>query len=210
MRWLLEQLTEPEIEVVELAQMKRELREFSGVTSRDDDIEAKIKAAREWVEDYTGRILVDETWRLSIERTGDLFLNPAVPSRSFYGTTLPTRDVYFRRSPLLAITSIKTVDGNGVETDVDAEDYGLQDSDGKWPLVVPIGTAAWGGLNIRVTFRAGYADRTGSPQTGAEVVPERFKQAMIMWVKWNYDGDDANLKAAEHIARPLRVHLGIA
>ena len=210
MRWLLEQLTEPELEVVDLAWMKRELREFSEVTSRDDDIEEKIKSAREWIEQYTGRVLVDSTWRVSIERTGDMFTDYTVPAKSLYGTTMPVRDVYLRRSPVLAITSVVTVDGNGEETAVSEDDYLLQDTDGKWPLVIPIGTGTWGAANTRITFRAGFANRTGSPVDGVDVVPGRFKQAMILWVKWNYDGDPANLTAAEAIARPLRVNLGIA
>ena len=210
MRWLLEQLTEPEVEAVDLAWMKRELREFSEVTSRDDDIEAKIKAAREWIEQYTGQVLVDSTWRLSIERTGDMFTDYSVPAKTLYGTTLPVRDVYLRRSPVLAITSVVTVDAEGVETAVAEADYQLRETDGKWPMLVPIGTGTWGAVNTRITFRAGYANRTGSPGDEVTVVPQRFKQAMILWVKWNYDGDPANLTAAEAIARPLRVNLGIA
>jgi hypothetical protein len=210
MRWLLELVDGPEIEVLELAQMKRELREFAGVTSRDTDITAKIQAAREWIEDYTGQVMVDETWRLSIERTGDMFTDYAVARRSLYGTVMPTRDVYLRRSPLLAITSVVTVDADGAETAVDAADYDLRDDTGKWPLLVPISTATWGSSNVRITFRAGYADRTGSPQQDASVVPERFKQAMILYTRWLYDLNDDHMKAAESVARPLRVSLGIA
>lgn len=210
MRWLIERVTDPEIEVIELAQMKRELREFADVTTRDDDITAKIKAAREWIEDYTGQVLVDSTWRYSLERTGSLFNSDPDVGRVFSGVIGPTRDVYLRRSPVIAITSIVTVDGNGAETTVDAADYQLRDIGSRWPMVVPIGSGSWGSSNIRVTFRAGYADRTGSPQTGAEVVPERFKQAMILWVKWNYDGDKESLEAAERIASRLKAHVGIA
>lgn len=210
MRWLLELVSGPEIEVITLERMKRELREYSGITTRDDDITAKIAAAREWLEDDTGRVMVDETWRLSIERTGDLFTNYAVPARSLYGTSLPTRDVYLRRSPVLAITSVVTIDAEGAETAVDAGDYQLRDADSKWPMLVPIGSGTWGSGNVRITFRAGFADRTGSPQEDATVVPERFKQAMILWVKANYDGDEKSMDAAKALAMPLRAHIGFA
>ncbi|MGP1666378.1 MAG: hypothetical protein ACTS5I_10825 [Rhodanobacter sp.] len=206
---MLELVSDPEIEAVTLAQMKRELGAFDQITSRDDDITAKIKAAREWVEDFTGRVLVDETWRLSIERSDLLFMTYS-GARISSGSVPPTRDVYLRRSPAIAITSFVTVDANGVETAVAAADYELRDADSRWPLVVPIGTAIWGASNIRVTFRAGFADQTGSPQTGAEVVPERFKQAMILWVKANYDDDPAAMAAAENLAKPLRAHVGFA
>jgi hypothetical protein len=210
MRWILELVSEPEIEALELAQMKRELREFDSVTSRDDDITAKIKSAREWVEDFTGRVLVDETWRLSIERTGSLFTTDPDVGRVFSGAVGPTRDIYLRRSPILAITSVVTVDAEGVETTVDAADYQLRDADSRWPMLVPINSSTWGSANIRITFRAGFADMTGSPQDDASVVPERFKQAMILWVKSNYDDDPASFEAAKNLAMPLRAHVGFA
>jgi hypothetical protein len=210
MRWLLELVSEPEIEAVELARMKRELREFESITTRDADITAKIKAAREWVEDFTGRVLIDETWRLSIERTGSLFTTDPDVGRVFSGAVGPTRDVYLRRSPILAIVSVVTVDADGAETAVDAADYRLGEADSKWPMLVPVGSATWGSANIRVTFRAGFADMTGSPQDDASVVPERFKQAMILWVKGNYDDDPDSFEAAKNLALPLRAHVGFA
>ena len=211
MRWILELVSDADvIECVTLAQMKRELGEFSDITSRDADITAKIKAAREWVEDYTGRVLVDETWRMSIERTGSLFVTDPDVNRVFSGAVGAARDVYLRRSPVIAITSVVTVDADGVETAVAAADYEVRGAASKWPMLVPILTATWGASNVRITFRAGFGDQTGSPQSGAEVVPERFKQAMILWVKANYDDDPAAMAAAENLVRPLRVHVGFA
>lgn len=210
MRWSIERVTEPEIEVLDLARVKREIREFASTTSRDADITAKIKSAREWIEDYTGQVMVDSTWRFSLERTGSLFNADPDVGRVFSGAVGPTRDVYLHRTPVIAITSVKTVDGNGSETSVAEADYEIRDRSSRWPMLVPVNAGAWGSSNVRITFRAGYADRTGSPQQDASVVPERFKQAMILWVKWNYDGDNAYLEAAEKIARPLRANLGIA
>ena len=52
-------------------EMKRHLRCFMSVTDEDADITNLIAAAREWAEDYTGRALVDQTWRLSlVNRSG--------------------------------------------------------------------------------------------------------------------------------------------
>jgi hypothetical protein len=153
---------------------------------------------------------MDETWRLSIERTVSLFTTDPDVGRVFSGAVGAARDVYLRRSPVLAITSVVTVDADGVETAVDAADYEIRGADSKWPMLVPILTATWGASNIRVTFRAGFADTTSSPQQDASVVPERFKQAIILWVKGNYDDDPAVLVAAENLARPLRAHVGFA
>lgn len=210
MRWQLELVSGPEIEALELARVKREIDEYADITTRDDDIEAKIQAAREWVEDYTGLVLVDSTWRLSIERTGSLFNADPDVGRVFSGAVGPTRDVYLRRSPLLAITSVVTVDADGAETAVSEADYEIRGADSKWPMLVPINSGDWGSSNIRVTFRAGYAERTGSPQQDASVIPERLKQAMILWIKGLYNSDEASMKAAHDIAKPLRIHLGFA
>lgn len=209
MRWALELVSGPEIEVIDLARMKRELREFSSVTSRDDDITAKIKAAREWIEDYTGRVLVDETWKLTIDHTGELEIEETTPALSGFANPAAV-GVFLRRSPALAIVSVYTVDAEGDETLVDDGEYEIQAADSKWPYVVPRASATWSSANLRITFRAGFADRTGSPQDDATVVPERFKEAMILWVKSNYDGDDAALEAAKNLARPLRAHVGFA
>jgi hypothetical protein len=208
-RWALEQLTQPEdIDVVSLARMKRELREFASVTTRDDDITAKLVAAREWIEDLTGRILVDETWRLTIDHDDELDF--ASLDTSQVGVAQPSPNgVYLRRSPVIAVTSIATVDSDGVETTVDEADYELRAGDSKWPFVAPL-AGTWLASNMRITFRAGFADRTGSPMDDATAVPARFKEAMILWVKGNYDGDDASTKAAMDIAMKLRAQVGFA
>lgn len=210
MRWALEQLTQPEdIDVVSLARMKRELREFTSVTSRDTDIAAKLVAAREWIEDRTGRILVDETWRITIDHRDELDFASLDTSR--YGVAQPSPNgVYLRRSPVIAITSIATVDGDGVETAVDEADYELRAGESKWPFVAPIASGTWLGLNMRITFRAGFADRTGSPVDDATVIPARFKEAMILWVKGNYDGDDLSMQRAVEMARDLSAQVGFA
>lgn len=210
MRWQLELVSGPSIEALELARVKREIDEYADITTRDDDIEAKIQAAREWVEDYTGLVLVDSTWRLSIERTGSLFNADPDVGRVFSGAVGPTRDVYLRRSPLLAITSVVTVDADGAETAVAEADYEIRGADSKWPMLVPINTGDWGSSNIRVTFRAGYAERTGSPQQDASVIPERLKQAMILWIDGLHNKKFDSTKAAHDIAKPLRIHLGFA
>ena len=65
MLWALELVSGPEIEPVTLAEAKRHLREYDDVTTNDADITALIQGAREWVEQYTARALIDQTWRLT-------------------------------------------------------------------------------------------------------------------------------------------------
>jgi len=212
-RWQLELVSGPEIEPVTLAEMRRHLRMFEDVTDEDADITALITGAREWVEDYTGRILMDQTWRLSIDQTGDLWLDPAATS-VIVSDDPDSPGFYLRRSPILAIVSVNTVDADGAETLVDTADYELRAADSKFPFLVPTSTATWRDANLRIEFRAGFADLTGSPQDDAGVVPERFKQAMKLWVEAHYDRDEKMMQqlldAAENIAKRLKGQVGFA
>ena len=213
MRWQLELVSGPEIEPVTLAEMRRHLRMFEDVTDEDADITALITGAREWVEDYTGRILIDQTWRLSIDQTGDLWLDPATTS-VIVSDDPDSPGFYLRRSPILAIVSVNTVDADGAETLVDTADYELRAADSKFPFLVPTSLATWQDANLRIEFRAGFADLTGSPQDDAGVVPERFKQAMKLWVEAHYDRDEKMMQqlldAAENIAKRLKGQVGFA
>jgi hypothetical protein len=226
MRFMLERVTGPDIEVVDLATMKRELGEFASQTDRDADITDKITAAREWVEDFTGRALIDQTWRLTIDRglglVGDSVwgyrfapgrLAPGLYCGGFFWSRVG--EIMLRKAPVLAITRIASVDCDGVETVISADQYELREGSSKWPRLVALSGATWMGFEaLRIEFRAGFADRTGSPQQDASVVPSRFKQAIIMWVRGNYDADpgdmDTFMKAAEALIRPEKSNLSFA
>lgn len=210
MRWSLELVSGPEIEPVTLAEAIEHLREFSSIPeSTEDRITGLIEAAREWVEDYTGQVLVDQTWRLSIDQN-DTWLDESTSTED--DDDVPA--IYLRKSPILAIVSLETIDADGDATEIGVGEYDLRSEDSKWPYLVPTSTATWQDSNLRITFRAGYADQTGSPQTGAEVVPERFKQAMKLWLEANYDRDEKLMKSllefAEKVAKPLKTHVGFA
>jgi len=201
MRFTLERMSDPEIEVVTLAEMRQHLGEFSGNTAKDDAITALIVTAREEVEAYTGCALVDQSRRLSI-----------IPGENDTGTMAY---LMLRCSPVLAITSFVTVDASGDETAVDAATYELREAATKWPRIAMLdGTSLSAATQYRVTFRAGYADQTGSPQTGAEVVPDRFKIAIKLWAEALYDRDPATMdtliKAAKNLLRHARVDVGFA
>jgi hypothetical protein len=117
-----------------------------------------------------------------------------------------------RKSPAIEITSINEVDADGTETLVDPLTYELREADSKWPSVAPIS----GGLprNARIVFRAGYVDRTGSPVQDIQMIPQRFKQAVKLWVEAMYDRDEKMmgilLGAAESLILPESAHLRFA
>jgi hypothetical protein len=125
-----------------------------------------------------------------------------------------------QRAPVLAITSFLSIDADGVETDIEeigspvVPSYELREASSRWPRVAPLSGAAWTTGTLAIEFRAGYADRLGSPQQGAEMVPTIFKQAIKFWVEAMYDRDEKMmpllLQAAERMLKPHRVYLGVA
>ncbi len=214
MRFVLERVLDPESEPVTLAEMIEQVSEFSDLAQvKQDKLTSLIVVAREWAEEYTGRALMDQSWRISVDRTGELF--PAGSAEADIATTIASvNEIFLHKSPALAITSMVTVDGDGVETTVDEATYELREADSKWPRVVPLTGAAWTAANLRITFRAGYADTTGSPQETAAEVPERFKMAIKLHAEAYYDRDqvmmDKLLAAATALIKPERVELGFA
>lgn len=213
MRFVLERVTEPDIEPVTLAEMKRHLREYDSVTTNDNDITALIGGARRWVEHETGRALIDQEWRLSVG--GDTVAVDAVTTP--YCGDLPTlhgSEIFLMRSPVIAIVSFKSVDSEGVETDVDSDTYELRDADSKWPRIVARNGASWATGLYRIVFRAGFADRDSSPQQDASVVPECFKLAMKLWTEATYDRDEKMmeklLEVAAQVVSSERCHLNFA
>lgn len=213
MRFVLERVAGPEIEPLTLAEAKLHLGEFEDLTTRDDAVEALIVAAREWVEDYTGRALIDQTWRITF---GDAYAIDRVvtPSCACDRSEERGKQIYLRKSPALSIVSFVQIEADGSETALDPDAYELREADGKWPRVVAMNGATWAAGEYRLVFRAGYANRDVSPAEGAEVVPNRFKQAMKLWIEANYDRDKDMMgpliETATGLIRSERVELGIA
>lgn len=209
MRWVLEPVSGPDIEVVTVDEMKGHLGEFASMTSRDAEILSLIKSSTRWAENYTGRALIDQTWCLSVNCP-----SAAVAANTIYGDTDWARNgIALHRSPALAITSFTTVDTAGDETNVDPDDYALADAASKWPRVAGLNGTSWTSGSFRVTFRAGYADRTGSPVQDASVVPDIFKIAIKLHVEAHYNRDadmEKLVKAAENLLRDERCNLSIA
>lgn len=216
MKFLLERVTHPAIEPITLAQMKTHLREFSSVTALDDDITALIQGAREWVEDFTGRALIDQTWRLTLADDdwfqGYTDSNTVTPI--YYGTWFPSaQGIFLRKSPVLEITSFATVDAGGIETVIQSTAYEVREAASKWPRLVGINSGPWSGP-MRITFRAGYANQLGSPTEGVEKIPARFIQAMKLWAEAHYNRDEKTMEllldVAERLINPERCELGVA
>jgi uncharacterized phiE125 gp8 family phage protein len=178
MRFTLERVAEPDIEPVTLVEMRKHLRCIDGVTDDDDYIATLIAVAREWVEDYTSRALIDQSWCLSVEHEAFIPTGAAVGAMPRIGQWIRPGEIQLRRGPAIAITSFVIVDAAGVETEIDPATYEIRGAKSKWPRVVALNGATWATGSFRITFRAGFAERIGSPQFGGEVVPAVFKHAI--------------------------------
>ncbi len=185
MRWVLERVSEPEIEPVSLAEARRHLKSFDGVTVDDADITALITGGRQWVEHETGRALIDQEWKLTL--TDEFATADTVQSPSCICGVAPVNsEILLRRSPMIEIVSFATVDAAGDETAIDADTYELREENSKWPKLVGLSGASWGTGTFRIVMRAGYADQQISPQQDVSAVPVSFRQAIKLWVEANY------------------------
>lgn len=216
MNFVLERVTQPSIEPVTLAEAIQHLREFSSISqATQDQLTALIVAGREWAEDYTGRALIEQRWRLTVG-SGSLpfaYTDSNTVSGIYAGVFDPRTDgILLRKSPVIALVSVASVDSLGVETALDVADYEVMEADSKWPRVV----ASWSGSTLRFVYRAGFAAGVGSPDPtpDAALVPERFKQAIKLWVEAMYDRDEKLMPmlliAAEMLLKPERAELQLA
>lgn len=217
MNFVLERVSGPSIECITLAEAIQHVREFATISqAAQDELTGLVVAAREWVEDFTGRVLVDSKWRLTLFDGTYPFdytdTNTVTPI--YRGTLAPNfSGIQLRKSPVLALVSIASVDSLGVETALNIADYEVREPDSKWPRLVALSGGSWTGT-MRIVFRAGFADRLGSPTEDASVVPVRFKQAMKLWVEAHYNRDEKMMKilldAAEGVIRPEKADLSFA
>lgn len=226
MIYALERVSGPEVEVFTVDQIKKYLRTYS--TTEDDteneDITDLIKSAREWVEQFTGHVMVDSVWRLTVVGptvAGDVVSGLTVSDGGSTGTTslTPLGELLLRRTPVLAVTSVYSRDASGTTTPMADTEYEVREAASRYPRIFPLNYATWftGGVvggDLSIEFRAGYADRDSSPQQAGEAVPAIFKQAMKLWMEANYDRDSKTmellLENAEKMVEPYRVDLGMA
>lgn len=206
MRFAFERISQPSLEPVTLEEARLHLKCIDGVTTDNDLIESLITVAREWAEDFTGRALIDQGWRLTITASDrndddDQWRSAAC--------------IWIGKAPALTITRFVSVDPDGVETEVDSQTYELRDAGTKWPRIIAKTGATW--MNdgeLIVEFRAGYLEETSVDQDMRDAVPARFKQAIKLHVEAHYDRDPTMmpllLKAAEAMIKPERIDRGFA
>lgn len=184
-------VTPPQTEPVSLDEAKDHLR----VSANDDDVRITgyITAARKWIENYTGRALLTQTW--------DMWLKEFPYS---------TEDVDIPKAPLQSITFINYVDADGNTQTLSSSIYSV-DTD-SIPGEVYLGynqtwpTTRWQRKAVNIRFIAGFGD-------DPDDIPREIIEAILLQVQILYEQpSDAILMAMENARDNLismyRIDLG--
>lgn len=146
--------TAPASDPVTLADAKTHLR----VTHNNDDtyIDGLITAAREWVEDFTGRSLVTQT-------------------RTYLMDGFPIGDdfIVLPRSPIQSVTTVVYVDTAGANQTWSSVNYAVDTTADPGGIYLAY-NATWPDTRaqrhaVTITYIAGYT-----------IIPQRLKQAMLL------------------------------
>jgi uncharacterized phiE125 gp8 family phage protein len=169
--------TAPAAEPVTLTDVKNHLKVD---TSDDDDlIGVMIQAAREYVETYTGRAVMEQT----IEERVDYF--PAVTY------TNPRGGIELRFAPLKTLTHLKYKDSDGTEQTLAANTDYVLDNISEPPRIFPAYGVSWPISRdepnaVWFEYVAGY--------TTASDVPASIKQAIFLIVGKMYEQREDSVK----------------
>jgi uncharacterized phiE125 gp8 family phage protein len=187
-------ITPPAVEPVPLADAQEHLRALIGGPDAAL-IGAYLQAAREAVENHTGRALMPQTWELRL---------PGFPDGAI---KLPI-------APLLSLTSVRYTAPDGADTLLDTAAYQIEApsgptaqpatlwpvASGLWPAALPYDRAA-----VRVRFQAGYAN--------AGAVPAALRAAILLVLGELYENREASaakapeeIPAVRRLLDPYRVH----
>jgi uncharacterized phiE125 gp8 family phage protein len=157
-------VTPPAVEPVTLQEAKNHLR----VDIPDDDtlITALITAAREYCEGFQNRAYITQIWQLWLD---------AWPNGS---------EIMIPRPPLQAVNSVRYYGADNAEYVLPPSDY-IVDTACEPGRIVLAYDKCWPSVTLRpanavcVEFVAGYG--------GADKVPQRVKQAMLLLISHWYD-----------------------
>lgn len=194
-------IIDPSQPPVSLSDMRLHLRIDSGMTADDTMISALTTAATQYVEKLAGLALVDQTLELRLD---------AYPAQRF----IPLR------GPLLQLLSYKYTDADGVLQNQDADTYIVESSlkniaprivpayNATWPYAIPVSDS------LRVQWRAGFVDLTGSPTEDMTKIPGPLLSAVKLHVEAHYERDERTFRmlmsAVDALLSPYRVSFGVA
>lgn len=164
----------PGVEPVTLSDAKKTLRlDHDG---EDELIEGLIRAAREEVEASCGLALIEQEWRLSIDR---------LP---------PLGRVLLRRHPVQAVKSVTVFGQNGEASLVDPASYRL-DAGGRPARLHFLSAPSHAANGVEIDFSAGFGE------AGTDV-PDLLKRAMLVLVAHWYEFRASYAAAEQPVSFP--------
>lgn len=192
--------TPPQSEPVTTAEAKTHAR----IDHSDEDslIDALVTAARQRVEEYLQRALIDTEFTMTLDDFG--------PQIAWWPRSFLAADIRLPRSPVQSVDEIRYIDDSGVQQTLAQSKYRVDTSSlvarvtpsyaETWPTTRPITNA------VEIDFTAGYG-------ANAADVPEPIRQAIKVLVSTWYDHRQSLSEAsvstvpiqAEYLLGPYRV-----
>lgn len=163
--------TDPAAEPVTLAEAKL----FARVDGTDDDalISALITAARDLVENQTGRALITQTWNAKLD-------------------ALPTGGIFnLSHRPIQSITSIKSYNEDDTFDSIDVADTILDGANGRLSLKSTADTLSGDRItdNTEIIYVAGYGLAADVPEWAKTAI----KQLVSHWYEYREAGIEASI-----------------
>ena len=178
----LQTTVEPTIEPISATQLKEHLR--LDPDSDDSEMDAYIKASREFVENYTNRSLINRTLKISIDGVTDGDVPLWEGMRVGPDISLRKRSIGLPRPPVVSVTSVTTFDDDDNSTLFAASKYYVDIArepaqvilrNGEtWPSALRVGNA------IEIVYVAGYG-------TTATSVPESIRLAIKQYATYLFE-----------------------
>lgn len=164
----LELTTAPTAEPLSLNEAKLHCRVEPEVTDEDDLIRSHVITARDYCESYTGRALVTQTWKLTLDE-------------------LPPDEIGMPKAPLQSVSSFAYVATDGTSTTLSSSLYQV-DAKSEPGRIRPAYGQIWPSTRaqmaaITITFVCGYG--------AASAVPDGIKQAMKLLIGHWYANREA-------------------
>jgi hypothetical protein len=195
-------VTPPASEPITLLDAKSWLHLDPDFTDDDAIVTGLIQAARERVEDYTGRSLVQQQWRFSLDWFPSYHPHDTAPAHSggYYGVGTwwwDTQCIYLPRAPLISVDSFKYQAVDGTTQTLPTSGY-ILDSDSEPARILPAYNAYWPTAlqvpnAIQITYTAGYQN-----------IPQTFLLAMRLAITaWYENPSDFYIGAGAVTSLPL-------
>lgn len=143
-----------------------------------------ILASTNFVENYTGRALINRTLKMSIDNVEEIDVPLWEGTRIGPDITIRKRYIELPRPPVSSVSSVKYYDDSDTESTFASSKYYVDTQREPARIILRNGesfpTALRVGNAVEITYIAGYG------ATGASV-PEALRLAMLQYITFNYE-----------------------